>query len=133
MLRCAMALAATLSLCGSAEVHAETLAQQAFADLASLAGEWEGTYANGRSHRVNFALTAGGSVIIETWTMSPTRQSLTLYALDGERLLATHYCPQGNQPLLVLTERDADDHDHFAFLDGTNLQDPNGSHQHALE
>ena len=65
--------------------------------------------------------------------MSPTRQSLTLYALDGDRLLATHYCPQGNQPRLVLTERDTDDSYRFAFLDGTNLQDPNRSHQHALE
>ena len=133
MMRLSLALAAVLSVGGMADARAESLAQQAFADLASLAGEWEGTYANGRSHRVSFALTAGDSVIVETWTMSPTRQSLTLYALDGDRLLATHYCPQGNQPRLVLTERDTDDSYRFAFLDGTNLQDPNGSHQHALE
>ncbi len=133
MMRWSILLAGAIGLCCTTSGRAETLAEQAFADLASLVGEWEGTYANGRSHRVSFALTANDSVIVETWTMSPTRQSLTLYALDGDRLLATHYCPQGNQPRLVLSEREADQSYRFEFLDGTNLQDPNGSHQHALQ
>lgn len=120
------------ALVASTAVHAEDLAKRAYADLSQLVGEWEGSYANGRSHQVSFELTANGSALMETWTMSPTRKSLTMYTLDGDRLLATHYCPQGNQPTLVLTELDGDGAYQFEFLSGTNLQDPQGSHQHAL-
>jgi len=119
-------------LAGMPAAQAESLASRAFADLSTLVGEWEGSYANGRSHQVSFELTANGSALLETWTMSPTRQSLTVYALDGERLISTHYCPQGNQPRLVLRERDDSGRYQFEFLDGTNLHDPAGSHQHAL-
>ena len=133
MSRADLTFALILGLCSITSARADSLAQQAFNELATLVGEWEGRYSNGRSHQVSFALTANDSVIVETWSMSPTRRSLTLYALDGERLIATHYCPQGNQPRLVLTGQDANHDYHFAFLDGTSLQDPQGSHQHALQ
>ncbi len=132
MLKLATQIVLSLTLAAGACVHAEGLAQQAFDDLSKLEGEWQGSYANGRSHRVIFELTANGTALMETWVMSPTRRSLTMYALDGDRLLATHYCPQGNQPRLVLTERDAQGRYQFEFLDGTNLQNRQGSHQHTL-
>ncbi|WLT32945.1 hypothetical protein [Geothrix sp. PMB-07] len=108
----------------------ESLAQKAFRDLATLVGEWSGTSAN-RPLRVSYKLTANGTALVETWTMSATRESMTLYTVDGSRLLATHYCPQGNQPRLVLTEKDKTGRYQFRFMDGTGLQDPGGSHQHA--
>lgn len=108
----------------------EPLAQKAFRDLSTLVGEWSGTYAN-HPLRVSYKLTANGTALVETWTMSATRESMTLYTVDGNRLLATHYCPQGNQPRLVLTGMDKANRYQFRFLDGTGLQDPGGSHQHA--
>ncbi|MBI3131884.1 MAG: hypothetical protein HYZ13_11210 [Acidobacteria bacterium] len=103
-----------------------------FQEMSGLVGSWEGTFANGRRHTVTYRLTAGGTVLVETWALAPGRESMTLYHLDGEALVATHYCPQGNQPRLQgvvdghLTRRS------FAFRDGTNLRVPGGSHQHAF-
>ncbi len=101
--------------------------EQAFKKLSGLAGNWIGKSGSGREHRVNYRLTAGDTVLVETWSLSSGRESMTLYHLDGESLIATHYCPQGNQPRLVLMPGDGAMH--FAFLDGTNLQVPGKSHQ----
>ena len=109
-----------------------TSTQATFDRIATLAGEWEGTSASGNHHRVSYELIANGSVIVENWVMSPTRRSMTVYATDGDRILATHYCPQGNQPRMIFEKKDGDGRYCFGFLDGTNLQDSGGSHQHAF-
>jgi len=107
-------------------------AEGAFKQLTSLAGDWAGTFPDGRSHTVSYRLTAGGSVLVETWTLGPNRESMTLYSTDGSHLIATHYCLQGNQPRLVLVQ----DHDatrlSFEFRDGGNLQVPGKAHQRAF-
>lgn len=109
-------------------------AEAAFARLSTLVGRWEGRFDNGRAHAVTYRLTAGGSVLLETWDLSPTRESLTLYHLDGDALVATHYCPQGTQPRLQLAT--AGDRDGgrlaFEFRDGTSLQSSERSHQHSF-
>ena len=110
---------------------AETTSQAAFEQLKSLAGDWRSTR-EGSATVVNYRMVANGTTLVETWTMSPTRQSMTVYTLDGDRLLATHYCPQGNAPRLQLTHTDAEGAHHFLFLDGANLQDPAGFHEHAF-
>lgn len=107
---------------------AVTDGEQAFTKLSGLVGNWTGKSGSGREHKVNYRLTAGGTVLVETWSLSSGRESMTLYHLDGERLLATHYCPQGNQPRLMLMPGDG--RLNFAFLDGSNLQVPGKSHQY---
>jgi hypothetical protein len=102
-----------------------------FEHLKTLTGDWRSTK-SGSATIVNYHTIANGSSVVETWTMSPTRQSMTVYTMDGDRLLATHYCPQGNAPRLRLTHSDASVAHHFTFLDGANLQDRSGSHQHAF-
>ena len=104
-------------------------ARVAFDRLVALAGSWQH---EGSGVAVDFRLSAGGSVVVETWTLRSGRESLTLYHLDGDRLLATHYCPQGNQPRLELTERRKDGSLVFTLESVTNLS-PGGSHQHDLE
>lgn len=110
---------------------AETSPKDVFEHLKTLAGDWRSTRI-GSATVVNYRTIANGSSVVETWTMSPTRQSMTVYTMDGERLLATHYCPQGNAPRLRMTDTDAAGAHRFAFLDGANLQDASGSHEHAF-
>lgn len=107
-------------------------AEGAFKQLQSLIGSWEGKFEDGRSHSVSYRLTAGGTVLVETWTLAPGRESLTLYSIDGDNLIATHYCPQGNQPRLQLVGGGDPGRLSFEFRDGTNLQVKGKSHQHAF-
>ncbi|MBL8299289.1 MAG: hypothetical protein JNN30_13200 [Rhodanobacteraceae bacterium] len=110
---------------------ADAPAMAVFEELKTLVGNWRLTEA-GKSTSVEVKLIANGSTLVETWTMSPTRRSMTVYTMDGDRLLATHYCPQGNAPRLVYTQTDDSRAHHFAFLDGANLQNPEGAHEHAF-
>ena len=96
-----------------------------FEQLCNLVGEWRDTES---STEVDFRLSANGSVLVETWRW-PERdiEALTLYHMDGEQLMATHYCPAGNQPRLLLDTSDGTVIT-FKFHSATNLQDPNDDH-----
>jgi hypothetical protein len=104
---------------------------QVFTQLSSLVGDWQGT-GEQRSLKVSYRMTAKNTVLVETWTMSPTSESMTLYALDNGDLLATHFCPQGNQPRLRYSGLGSDGRFLFSFKDATNLADAKAEHQHAL-
>jgi len=105
-------------------------ATAAFERLSTLVGTWRFTAPSGKHQSVAYRLTAGGSTLVETWTLGSGRESMTLYHLDGSDLIATHYCPQGNQPRLVLKPAGDATLLSFEFKDGTNLQAPGASHQH---
>lgn len=102
-------------------------AKRAFSMLLKKAGDWK--LKNG-GVRVTLEPVASDSVLLERWTTPSGKVSLTVYHLDGDRLLATHYCPQGNQPRLALTSAN-EGVLHFTFADGTNLK-PGASRMHAL-
>lgn len=119
------------ALIGNAPVMAEEVPStpaMRFETITALAGEWQ--VREHASLRIVFEPTAGGTVIIERWMVGERMHSLTIYHLDGERLIATHYCPQGNQPRLAATASD-DSKIRFTFLDATGL-DPTESYQHDL-
>jgi hypothetical protein len=107
-------------------------AADVFARMSALVGDWTGTFENGRAHLVNYRLSAGGTVLVETWALAPGRESITIYYVDGDELLATHYCPQGNQPRLRLISGTNRDRFDFALKDGGNLSVPGGWHQHLM-
>jgi hypothetical protein len=108
-------------------------ARTAFAQLQTLVGEWEGKTEAGRSLKVSYRLTANNTVLVETWTLGPTRESLTLYHMDNESLIATHYCPVGNQPRLRFKEGGIASLFVFEFVSATNLPKPEVAHQHRFE
>lgn len=103
----------------------------AFDRLARLAGTWRPADEPDSPLRIEFYLTARGSVLVESWQVRGRPHSLTIYHRDGERLLATHYCPQGNQPRLIATGDPAND-PRFTFLDATDLDPASESVQHDL-
>lgn len=127
-----LGLVVLLAVTLPATARATESAASIFKQLKSLLGEWDGKFADGRAHSVSYRLTADGSVLVETWTLGPERESITLYHLDGDQLVATHYCPQGNQPRLQWVPGGDPKTLSFAFRDGTHLQVPKGSHQHAF-
>ena len=73
----------------------------AFDQLKALQGIWINGEQPESPLRVHFTVTAGGSTVVEEWRAGERPHSLTIYTLDGDAILATHYCPQGNQPRLA--------------------------------
>ena len=98
-----------------------------FARLMDFGGHWQGTTDGGRIVRVEYAPTARGSVLVETWQEGTAGETMSVFHRDGDRIMATHYCGQGNQPRLVL-KPGSDDDLVFEYLDATNLADADASH-----
>jgi hypothetical protein len=125
------ALAAPAGARLSAPAPAAVSAEEAWAQLSKLVGRGRPADRADGSLGIRFYLAAGGTVLVESWERANAEpHSLTLYHRDGAALIATHYCPQGNQPRLALAGRDAHGL-HFTFRDATDL-DPAESHQHDL-
>jgi hypothetical protein len=99
--------------------------------LASLVGRWTGVADDGQIVRVTYSLHANSSVLMENWQFRGT-DALTLYHLDNETLMATHYCPLCNQPRLDLTEVRSRRFS-FSCVSATNLSSRDSEHQHAFE
>lgn len=108
-----------LLLVVGAPALAETEAERAFARLRGLAGEWETRLPDGRPLVVSYRSYSADSVLLEVFGSG--RPTLTAFHLDRTRLMATHYCAQGNQPRLALRRAALDGALVFDFLDATNL------------
>ena len=90
-------------------------AAEAFAKLKSLVGTWSFTDEAGKTATMSYELQAKGTVLIEN-----SGGMITVFHLDGESLLLTHYCMVGNQPRLRATRFTDADSLRFDFLDVTN-------------
>jgi len=65
---------------------------------------------------------------------SPEESMVTLFHLDGDRLMLTHYCEAGNQPRMVATAISPDAREVvFTLLDVTNLSSPDAGHMGRAE
>lgn len=71
----------------------------AFERLTSLGGEWKGTQ-DGTEMRLTYTLTADGSALMEEFRAGKDVM-VTMFTVDGDHLIATHYCSAGNQPQMV--------------------------------
>ncbi|HXY11665.1 MAG TPA: hypothetical protein VEI52_27770 [Terriglobales bacterium] len=99
---------------------------QAFEKLKSLDGSWSGKATNGQAVQISNRVTSGGSVFMSEITGH--EDMITMFHLDGGRLLMTHYCAAGNQPRMVGTLSPDGKTITFDFLDATNLLPSQGGH-----
>ena len=101
----------------------------AFSRLKSLAGEWEADSPMGKIH-TSFELIGGGTAIVERDHHDKMPDMLTVYHMDGKRLMLTHYCMAGNQPTMRGTYVPESKTITFNFVRATNLKSPNDGHMH---
>jgi hypothetical protein len=98
-----------------------------FERLGAIAGPWHSTGSGNKPFAVSYRLMSAGSALVETYGVGTGHETLTVFHPDGARVLATHYCAQGNQPRLKL-ETSSPARWVFSFQDATNLPDPEASH-----
>lgn len=127
------ALAETAPTPDASAIEAPDPAAAAFERLKTLEGTWQIADQPEHGLRIAFSTTARGSVLVEEWTYKGAPHSLTLYHRDGDTLMATHYCPQGNQPRLTLAAtEEAGGPVRFTFHDVTDYDPASEQHQHGL-
>ena len=124
-MRVLLSLALVLSLyAGSANVPAaEADAAALFHRLTALEGEWVGTSTKGWTDTSRFTTIAAGSVVAQSsFDAHPGETMMTLYHLDGPRVMLTHYCVAKNQPRLVSNGSSPDGRSFtFTFHDVTGI------------
>ncbi len=78
----------------------KTKSEEAFDRLASLKGEWKGEI-NGVDTTLIYTLTANGSALMEECRPGKGPEMITMFTIDGDHLIATHYCSAKNQPQMA--------------------------------
>ena len=51
--------------------------------------------------RISYRLVSNGTTLMETMDSGHDTSMVTMYHVDGSRILATHYCAAGNQPRMA--------------------------------
>ena len=124
------AVAAVLVIVLSASlVVAQADAHKSFDLLKGLEGNWAGKNNQGQPVQVTFRITAGGSALMSEILGRGPENMITMFHMDGDRLLMTHYCGAGNQPRMKVISSDAKSVS-FEFFDGTNIGPGDGHMQH---
>jgi hypothetical protein len=76
-------------------------------------------------------ITAGGSAVIETVFPGPEREMVTVYYMDGDDLVLTHYCVAGNQPHMRARRDSPQGSVVFECLGGANIVTAEDAHMHS--
>jgi hypothetical protein len=85
-------------------------AQTSFDVMKTLAGDWEGPVTTvpqaaeveGKLARFSLRVTSMGNALVHELSIAGRRDHpVTMFYLDGDRLLLTHYCDAGNRPRMV--------------------------------
>ncbi len=105
-------------------------AAPAFDKMKSLAGTWEGKSSNGKPVNVSFRVTSAGSAIMSE--IMGHEDMITMFHMDGDRVLATHYCSTGNQPRMAGTLSPDGKTIKFNFADATNVLPSQPGHMQSL-
>jgi hypothetical protein len=110
--------------------NSQSKAALAFDKLKTLVGHWEAPMPTGTAQE-DYQLLAGGTVLVSHDKIPGEPEMLTVYHLDSDRLLLTHYCSAGNQPHMQAENFDAASNElRFIFVDATNLANENAGHMH---
>jgi hypothetical protein len=114
---------ATFVILTGTALFAQSDAQKALDHFKAMEGTWVGKGARGDTAEVTYRVIAGGTSVMADIKMGD--ESMTsLYYVDGQRLMMTHFCPSNNQPRMQATISSEGKIVTFDFLDATNLASP---------
>jgi hypothetical protein len=117
---------------GNSGTHSNN-ATAAFEKLKSLSGTWDTTSPEGEPATVTYQVVSNGSAVMETISHKSEANMITMYTVDGDHLMMTHYCGIGNQPRMRASVPSGDITElKFNFVDGANMKKTD-MHMHALD
>ena len=118
----------------AATSYAQSDAHKMFDQVRALEGSWTGKTADGMDVKVAFRPASGGSAVMSEILSDRHGPDLmvTMFHLDNNRLMATHYCSVGNQPRMVASASPDGKSITFTFVDGTNIPTADSGHMKQL-
>ena len=117
--------------CFAAEEHMPMVKTPASFDaLKALVGEWREVGKGEKGTVVSYELVAGGTALVERMDAGTDHSMVTVYHPDGDKVMMTHYCAEGNQPRMK-GEGDAKSMN-FTMYDITNLPSTSSGHMEGL-
>ena len=133
LLLCLSVLATCSFVVKSQDMNHAVRSTPAFDQLKSLAGEWEGKASAGGATKVTYKVVSNGSVVMEHLQPANEAEMITMYTLDGDRIVVTHYCSMGNQPTMETGPlSSATGKYEFAFVRVSGTKTPDEGHMSAL-
>jgi hypothetical protein len=115
------------------EMHSAARTTPAFDQIKSLVGHWEGSTPDGKKGNATYELISNGSVVMERLSSPNEPEMITMYSLEGDRILVTHYCSAGNQPTMQTAPSPAANGKlDFAFLRLAGAKSPDEGHMVSL-
>lgn len=107
---------------------------QQFDKLRFLLGEWQGKGGpRNEPIRLWYKLVSGGSSLVETEKVGEEPEMITVYHIDKDRLMLTHYCSANNQPRMHAAPPSGPVKEIvFSLDDVTNLENPDDGHMKGL-
>jgi hypothetical protein len=110
----------------------KTKSEEAFDRLATLKGEWSGEQ-EGIKISLIYTLTANGSALMEEFRPESGAVMITMFTVDGDHLIATHYCSAKNQPQMITSAiTDVQKPLAFSLARITGLKSPDDWHNTGL-
>ena len=107
--------------------------KSSFEALKALSGTWEKKDDKGQMVTASvFSVGSGGSAVREIMFPGTDYEMTNMYHMDGDGLVATHYCAAGNQPRMRC-QRAAGGVYMFNFADVTNLKSADTEHMAELK
>lgn len=129
-------LIAILSLASAALLSGDYMskmaANPAYDKIKTLVGSWKGAadeHGQQLPTKVRFKMVSDGSAIASWLDEDTPHEMLTMFHLDGDEVVATHYCAAHNQPRMLLVKGGEPNKLVFKFKDGTNIAPGDGHMQ----
>lgn len=114
--------------------QAKSPATQAFEKLKALEGEWidvDGVFGQKGKVAVTYKVS-GGHAVVETFPVGTPQEMVTVYHLEGNKVVLTHYCSANNQPRMTSSGLQGNTIA-FDFAGGSNIVPGTTSHMHSAK
>jgi hypothetical protein len=126
----AAVLAAAACASPAARPAGSVSAADQFAQMKSLVGTWETTPESPMQGKVVYSVVGGGSSVVESLFPGQPHEMMSVYHLDGDQLMMTHYCAAGNQPTMRALPGPDVSEIRFEFVSLSNGDPSKDNHMH---
>jgi len=123
------AVALTAGLARAQEHGSKIASTPQWERLKTLVGEWDGSAVEGSQKMptyISIRMTGDGSAVMHWMDAGTPHEMITMFHMDKEELLATHYCSAHNQPRMRALPSETPGRIAFEFKDGTNIRPGDG-------